>query len=97
MFRVEMEMEDTIMIATEALSTSEEGRVNATSFDVLLIDRHSGKTHKTQMTFTELTAVFALGFGSVGEERTDGYWPERLYSQVKECLKDCPGECSPIP
>lgn len=91
--RFQWESEDSIFMAEAQPYDPEKVML----FDCISIDRHSGKTHQFQATLPQVTAIFALGFGSVGEDNTPGYHISVLYEAAQAALVKCERECSPIP
>lgn len=92
-FHITMVMEDSIFMADAQPHDPEKAML----FDCISIDRHSGKTHQFQATLPQVTAIFALGFGSVAEDSTPGYHISVLYEAAQGALVKCERECSPIP
>jgi hypothetical protein len=69
------------------------------SWQVLLGDGHSGKTHMTMMNDGQFGAVLALAIGG-DEDGEMGNTPmliQHLYNIAETALFDCPKECRPIP
>lgn len=65
--------------------------------ELFIADKLNGKTFKNLITLAQATAILALGFGMVGEDKTPGYWIDQLYVTAREALVDCSSDCSPIP
>lgn len=95
MFHMTLIVEDLTIIATE--TNRDESDSKGIKWDVLLIDGVTGTKHRCVWTFEQLTAIFALGVGSVGEDNASGYHAEKLQSIAESALECCPKECWPIP
>lgn len=97
MFSVTFTMEDTTVTAVQSSQRNMQTEAPLDKFHLTAIDALSGKTATATCTLDQLTAIFALGFGSVGENNTPGYWTDKLYDQIKGLFDDWPTDCRPVP
>lgn len=102
MFHFTVILEDTLLIATDVgpdPRTPEDlaaGKPFPPSLNVVCTDQLTGKVATGKWTVEQLCAVLTLAQGA-GEEKWDGYWPEKLYAVVEPLFKDWPTECRPVP
>lgn len=61
------------------------------------VDNLTGKFEKIDWTNEQMTAVLALGLGSVAEDSIPGYDTKKLYEVAEEAIKGWQKEVRPIP
>ncbi len=101
MFHVNALIGDITFVATftsegDFLTSAPDGE-RVQHWKVVLFDGLTGKSFLGRWSLPELTAILALGIGSVGEDDTPGYQIDTLYKVAAPALKGCPRECYPIP
>lgn len=98
MIHVTILIEDTTIVAEYDVPTGIEGWTGTGNlWTGKCIDNLTGKCEKIKWTSEQMSAVLALGLGSVAEDSVPGYDTELLYSVAEAAIAGWQKEVRPIP